>query len=74
MESSDKLSSALRRLPTRSENRANSSRGNTDLALDKSADATMAGIADDLDVVDLSVGGEVIVESTDQLPVIHSRG
>ena len=34
----------------------------------------MAGIADDLDVVDLSVGGEVIVESTDQLPVIHGRG
>ena len=42
--------------------------------MDKSADATMAGIADDLDVVDLSVGGEVIVESTDQLPVIHGRG
>ena len=42
--------------------------------MDKSADATMAGIADDLDVVDLSVGGEVIVESTDQLSVVHGRG
>jgi len=34
----------------------------------------VARIADDLDVVDLSVGSEVIVESTDQLPVVHGRG
>ena len=42
--------------------------------MDKSADATVARIADDLDVVDLCVRGEVIVESTDQLPVVHGRG
>jgi hypothetical protein len=34
----------------------------------------MARVADDLYVVDLSVGREVIVESTDQLSVIHGRG
>ena len=42
--------------------------------MDKSADATVARIADDLDVVNLSVRSEVIVESTDQLPVVHGRG
>lgn len=42
--------------------------------MDKSADAAMTRIADDFDVVDLCVRREVIVESTDQLSVIHGRG
>ena len=46
----------------------------TNFALDKSADAAVARIANDLDVVDLCVGSEVIVESADQLPVVHGRG
>ena len=46
----------------------------TDFALDESADASMTRIADDFDVVDLCVRREVIVESTDQLSVIHGRG
>jgi hypothetical protein len=33
--------------------------------LDKGADATVTIIADDLDVEDPSVGGEMIVEGTD---------
>jgi hypothetical protein len=45
--------------------------GHTNFALDKSTDASMTRIADDLDVVDLSVRGEVILESTDQFSVIH---
>ena len=44
---------------------------NTNLALDKSADTTVIRIADDLDVVDLSVRGKMIVESANQLSVIH---
>lgn len=47
---------------------------NTYLALDKSANTAMIRIADDLDVANLSVGREMIVESTDQLSVIHRRG
>ena len=42
--------------------------------MDKSADAAMTRIADDFDVVDLCVRREVIVESADQLSVIHGRG
>ena len=34
----------------------------------------MIRIADDLDVPDLGVGREMIVEGTDQLPVIHCGG
>ena len=48
--------------------------GETNFALDKSADATVARIADDLDVVNLSVRSEMIVESTDQFPVVNGRG
>ena len=46
----------------------------TYFALDKSANASVMKIADDLDVVDLSVRREMIVESTDQLSVIHGGG
>ena len=42
--------------------------------MDKSTDTTMTRIADDLDVVDLGVRREMIVESTDQLSVIHGGG
>jgi len=74
VEGSDKLSSALGRLLKWSERVQKSLRRETDFALDKSADATVARIADDLDVVNLCVRSEVIVESTDKLPVVHGRG
>ena len=51
-----------------------SPRRETNFALNESADATVARIADDLDVVNLSVRSEVIVESTNQFPVINGRG
>ena len=44
---------------------------NTNVTLDKSADTTVIRIADDLDVVYLSIRGEVIVEGANQLSVIH---
>lgn len=42
--------------------------------MDKSTNTTVIGIADDLDVVDLSVRREMVVESTNQLSVIHRGG
>ena len=44
------------------------------MTLDKGTDTTVIRIADDLDVVDLGVRREVIVESANQLSVIHCRG
>jgi len=73
VEGSDKLSSVLCRLSAWSES-ITGTQGNTDLALDKSTDATMTRIADDLDVVDLGVRREMIVESTYQLSVVHGGG
>ena len=46
----------------------------TDVALDKGAYTTVIGITNNLDVVDLSVRGEVIVEGTNQLSVVHCGG
>lgn len=48
--------------------------GNTHVALDEGAYTTVIRITDDLDVVHLGVGREVIVKSTNQLSVIHCGG
>lgn len=74
MEGSDKLSSTFRRLSTCQRARETGLRGHTNFALDESADSSMTRITDDLDVVDLGVRREMIVESTDQLSVVHGRG